>query len=329
MNLNPGKTDFTEAEHDALRADIKAQKDSGVSQAEIARQSEVAEATLSQYLSGTYTSEPGRTNAAAKLTKWLRSLEVAAEMRRQLPTPPHYLPLHGSKSITSILSYARETGRLVMVAGSPGVSKTATARQFREDMPRTYYAAMDATTSGVPTMLMEVLLAMGITETKGLPQLLMRQVCQRVSDAKSLIIIDEAQHLSDKAIEALRAINDKVRVGIAIMGNEAAWTQVGATGGKAAFAQVSSRFAHRSWILAPDERDAATLARAWAETNGEVITDRDVKFCQSIAAKAGGLRNIEMTFEKALLMARGLQTALGIEHLQAAFAQLSGVPQGR
>jgi hypothetical protein len=85
----------------------------------------------------------------------------------------------------------------------------------------------------------------------------------------------------------------------------------------------------RRYIRAPDERDAADLAHAWADANGEVIGKPEVTFCQAIAAKPGGLRNIEMTMEAALMAARGSAEPLGLEHLQGAFAQLSGVAQVR
>src|SRR5437868_14373461 len=128
MNINPGKTEFSEADHEIVRAEVKRLVGGGIAQAEVARQAEVAQATLSQYLSGTYTSEPGRTQAAVRLHKWLRARDAAAAMRRQLPVAPPYMPLRASTSIAAILAYARETGRLVMVTGVPGVSKTATAR---------------------------------------------------------------------------------------------------------------------------------------------------------------------------------------------------------
>lgn len=325
MNVVPNKTEFTEAEFDELRRDVKAaQQRLAIAQAEIGRQSEVPESTLSQFLSGSYTSEPGRTQVAQKLVRWLKGLQQAAEVRRLMPKRPAFRDLEGSRRIRAILGYARETARLVMVAGAPGVSKTASARQFKEDNPRTWYAVMDATTAGVQPMLLEILAAMGTPEVKGTPMQLMRMVCAKAAEAKGLLIIDEGQHLSDKAIETLRAINDRVEVGIAILGNEGVYNQVGTTGTKASFAQVSSRFAHRSYILEPDAADAAQLAKAWAEENGEVITAREVTFCQQIAAKHGGLRNIEMTFEKALIAARGAREALGLEHLQGAFTQLAG-----
>ncbi|MDZ4376177.1 MAG: AAA family ATPase [Phenylobacterium sp.] len=325
MNINPGKTQFTDAEHASLRDQVRSKMAGlGIAQAEVGRQADVPGSTLSQYLSGTYTSEPGRTETATALTRWLKSIAVAEDYGRQKPKTPAYLPLVGAQKITAILQYARLTGDLVMIAGAPGVSKTSAARQFQSDNPRTWYAPMDSTITGAPTMLLEILAAMGHPDVKGPPNTLMRRICELAAEATGLLIIDEAQHLSDKGIEALRAINDRVGLGIAILGNEGAYAQVGVAGGKAAFAQVSSRFGHREYIVRPDPADAAQLAHAFANENGEEIGQREVAFCQEIAARAGGLRNVEKTFRKALLAARGAREPFDLSHLQGAYAQLSG-----
>jgi len=330
MNLNLGKTEYTDQDHADLRARVKAKMaELGIAQAVVGREADVAGASLSQYLSATYTSEPGRTNIAVSLSRWLRSLEAAADVSQRLPAPPPFMPMHGSTEIRNILNYARATGSLVMIAGSPGVSKTATCLQYREDTPRAWYAAMDPTTSGVPTMLLEVLASMGVQDAKGTPQILMREVCRRAGEATGLLMIDEAQHLTPTAIEALRAINDRIGLGVAILGNEAAYSKVGATGGQAAFAQVSSRFAHRMFKVAPDPRDADTLAQAWASANREEIGKPVFEFCRAIAARPGGLRNISQSFKKALFAARMAQEPLDVSHLQGAFAQLSGGAQVR
>ncbi|MEW5687201.1 MAG: AAA family ATPase [Pseudomonadota bacterium] len=330
MNIIASKTEFSDAEHAALAAKVKALVGASLSQAEIARQADnIPSSTLSQYLSGSYTSEPGRTEVATKLNKWLKARDAEAELRSQLPVAPSFLPLRTSKAITSALRYARELGRMVQVTGVPGVSKTATARQFAEDYPRTWYAAMNPATGGVPTMLLAILRAMGDTDSKGTPQLLMDRVCQRAREAKGLLIVDECQHLTPPSIETLRAVNDEVRIGIALLGNEAAAARVGHTGNKVEFAQVSSRIAMRRVFVAPDANDVADLVREWGRLNNEELTEREIAFCQKMASRPGGLRNIEMTMEAAILAARGDEEPLGLEHLQGAFAQLSGLAEIR
>jgi len=325
MNVNPGKTQFSDAEVADLRSRVREKMSAlGKSQAQVGREADIKDASLSQFLSGTYTSEPGRTNMARSLVKWLNAIEVAETLSRSAPKKPAYLPLNGSSKIMGILSYARVTGELVVVAGHPGVSKTAAALQFQADNPLVWYACMDKTTAGGPAMLLEILAAMGDPEAKGTPAALMRKICKIVAGTDGLLIIDEAQHLTDLAIETLRAISDRTRVGLVILGNEGIYTQIGVAGGDIKFAQVASRVGHREFIVRPDPADAEALAHAWAGVNDEVIGRREIEFCREIAAKPGGLRNIEKTFNKALFLARSAGEPLELGHLQGAFAQASG-----
>lgn len=330
MNLQPAKTEFTEAEHGEIRRAVAEAlaTEAGLTQAEISRQSEVAQSVLSSYLKGSYTGD--NDGPAQKLTKWLAGRRRAAELKARLPAAPIFQPLHTSQRFMALFVMALETGRMVQITGSPGVSKTASARQFCAGENRAWLATMDPSSAGVPTMLLEVLEAMGVEEAKGTPQILSKMVLKRASEAKSLIIIDEAQHLSDKALEQLRAINDMARaksrsVGIVLLGNEKVAGKIGGTGNRAEFAQVSSRIAQRRHVVKPDPRDVAALAQAWADANREHLDKAALDFCQVIAARPGGLRNIEMTFENALLMTLEVGEPLTVEHLKGAFHQLSSL----
>lgn len=328
MNINPGKTEFSRAEHAELREEVRAIISQGVAQVVVSREADIPSSTLSQYLSDTYPNESGKAGIAAKLTKWMKAREDAAAIRNQMPEEPNYIPLKAAQKVTATLQFAWAAGEMVLVGGLPGTSKTSACRQFAHDTPRTWFTSMDPTTRGVPTMLLELLASMGVTEKKGTPQVLMREICSQAAVGKGLFIVDEAQHLSDQALEALRAINDRIRarngqgIGIALLGNELAQSRVASTGGQAAFAQVASRFARRVWLKAPDPADAAALAEAWASHNGEVISKAEIAFCQDIASRAGGLRNIEKTMRSAILAARALGQPLTIEHLQSAYAAL-------
>lgn len=328
MNLKPDKTSFTAEEHDALRASVKALAGSQLSQADIGRQAEIPAATLSQYLNGRY---PGDIDGVATtLNKWLTARQKAEEVQDRLPTPPLYQPLQTSAQIMLKLAYARRAGRIISICGSPGVAKTATATQYRHETPRTWLAAMDPSTRGVNTCLVAILDAMGDPEAKGTPQALSRRIVQRALEAECLIIVDEAQHLSDQSVEQLRAINDRARVaggrvGIALMGNQLAYSRMAHDGSRPAFAQVSSRMAQRMWIVAPVAADVKMLAEAWCAANDETLTPASLAFCQQIAAKPGGLRNVEMTMESALMAAWGVEQPMDVDHLRWAFNNLSGL----
>ncbi|HVY34348.1 MAG TPA: AAA family ATPase [Caulobacteraceae bacterium] len=330
MNVTPSKTEFTDDEHREIRLEIARAKSppENLTEAAISRESGVSASTLNSYLKDSYKGD--NNSPAAQLHKWLSARRRAKEFSVQLPVAPAYQPLVTSQRIMNLLAYAHAMGRIVVVAGSPGLSKTATARQFAADTPRSWHCAMDPATAGVSTMLSEILRSMGEPEAKGTPQQLSNRVSARMEEAKCLLMIDEAQHLGDKAIEQVRAINDRARargasVGIALIGNEAAYSKIGTTGTKAAFAQVSSRVAMRRYFIKPDPADVETLAHAWGAANREVMTRAEVNFLQQIAEKPGGLRNVEMTIEAALMAARGSNEPLQAAHLKGAYDQLSGL----
>jgi len=330
MNLQPPKTEFTAAEHAEIRQSVRDALlvETGLTQAEISRQSEVPQSTLSSYLKDSY---GGDNNVpAGLLTKWISGRKRAVALRSRLPNSPLFQMLPTSQRVLALLDIAKATGRLISITGAPGTSKSASARQYCASNTRAWLATMDPSTSGVPTMLLEVLAAMGEPEHKGTPQVLSKRVVTKAAEAKGLIIIDEAQHLSDKAIDQIRAISDTTRrmgvpVGVALIGNEAINNKIGGTGTKAEFAQVSSRIAQRRELRRPDPNDVVLLIEAWAAANNEVLTKAEYDFCQLIASKPGGLRNIEMTFENALLVSLGAGEPLTLDHLKGAFHQLSGL----
>ena len=148
---------------------------------------------------------------AELLTKWLSGRKRAAALRSRLPNSPLFQMLPTSQRVLALLDIAKATGRLISITGAPGTSKSASARQYCASNTRAWLATMDPSTSGVPTMLLEVLAAMGEPEHKGTPQVLSKRVVTKAAEAKGLIIIDEAQHLSDKAIDQIRAISDTTR----------------------------------------------------------------------------------------------------------------------
>lgn len=329
MNLIPNKTEFSEEEHVQLRETVQRIKaDAGLSEAELCRQADLSASVVNSYLKAKYTGQ--NDPVAAKLHRWVESRRQANDLRRRMPTKPPFQLLGVSRMIAGRLDFARLTGQIVMVTGVPGAGKTATAQQYALDHPRTYLATMDPATRGVPTMLLAILEAMGITDVRGTPMQLSQRVVAKAMEAESLLIVDEAQHLSEQAIEQLRSINDKTEqrgrgLGIALLGNEEANAKIGPTGIKPVFAQVSSRVASRKYIDSARREDVVLLANAWASSNDEVLGRAELDFLVEIALLPGGLRNVRMTFQAALLTAIGRGEPLELIHLQRAYYAITNV----
>jgi DNA transposition AAA+ family ATPase len=103
-----------------------------------------------------------------------------------------------------------------------------------------------------------------------------------VRGKKGLIIVDEAQELSEKALNELRGLHDRTGVRIALMGNENA---VGQLDARRALAQISSRFSIRHVQVSPVAGDMDALLDAWG------IMDAEQRgYLAKIGAMPGALR---------------------------------------
>lgn len=326
MNLQPPKTEFSAEEQAEIRTEILAalKGPPAITQAELGRQVAQAASKISSFLSNTYA---GDSNIIAQaLRKWLDERERVTNLRARMPSTPVFQPLPVSQQHIGLFDYAKEMGRFCTIIGAPGTSKTTTALHYCNniDPGRAWLATMTKASPGVPPMLQRILAAMGVPGVKGTPDDLFEKVVNRAVKEKCLIIIDEFQHLSDNALELARAINDETRLrgrgaGVVLIGNEAANSKIGGTGTTEEFAQVSSRVAQRRKIKKPTVKDIMALVEAWCFVNGEHLDKPATDYLVDIGQRPGGLRNIEMTFENALLVSLQERTPLTLDHLQGAF----------
>ena len=81
---------------------------------------------------------------------------------------------------------------------------------------------------------------MGERHAKGTPQALSTRIRDRVEGSKGLIIFDEAQHLSEKAIEEIRSWYDRTGIGIVLQGNAAVLARLDGGTRRAVFAHGTS-----------------------------------------------------------------------------------------
>ncbi|MCY1648148.1 AAA family ATPase [Caulobacter sp. SL161] len=328
--IHPSKTTFTDEEHDEIRAEVRLALAGPpkLKQADLARQTGIADSIISSYLSAKY--EGDNNKPALTLKKWLDARDRAAVVSARTPVIPEFQALQASQLLLALMDQARVSGDIVSVISPPGLSKTTTALRYASSTPRAWYVAIDESTHGVQPMLLEILSAMGKKNITGSPAQLRRMVVDEALEAPGVIIIDEANILSEKALNQIRAINDATErmgkpVGIVLLSNPMMNDKIGTGSTKPQFAQMSSRIGQRRVILAPDQRDVATLAWAWANANGEHLTTDALQLCQDMAAKAGGLRNVSKAFKNALMVTMANGQPLEAEHLRGAFHQLYGI----
>lgn len=302
---------------EAIRSWLKDHKAAtGGSWSTLSKRMGIPVGTLSQFGGTGYGgNEP---DLAMKVFKYQQTLIQQAAISIEAPEVPGYFETPTSKQLINLLNWGQR-GRIVVAAMGPGTGKTTTARHFASCANNVFYAAMTPSTAGVNNMQQEVLASLGDPDAVGTPQKLSRRIRDKVKDLGSpLIIIDEAQHLSEKAIEEIRSWHDAVGVGIALFGNIGVMQRLEGGSRKAAFAQLYSRIGMRIVRAASLQSDADALAAAWYITGGAELAQ-----VRKVASLPGGMRGATMMLELAWMLAASQEEALKVEHLQDAWAQLS------
>lgn len=289
----------------------------GMTQNAVAREAGLSSASIAQVLGGSYSADPRR--IVAKLSQWLE-LRRSQAAQPQLPAAPGYVATPTAEKIVAALAYAQMAGdQITVIYGGAGVGKSRAAAEYRARMPNVWIATMTSSTPGVSTALEEVCLAMGFRELPTGGARMQREIVSKMRGTGGLLVIDEAQHLSVAALDAIRALNDATGVGIALVGNEQVYARM--TGGSRAawLDRLFSRIGKRLRVAKATRDDVAALAAAHGVANQEAL-----KPLFSIGAQAGALRGVTHCLRLARLMAQGTGEALAATHITSAWKDLTG-----
>ena len=297
---------------------LKDHKDeTGSSWSQIAKRIDIPAGTLSAFGGGTYKGDNQR--IAQAIYRYRQLLAAQSAVAVEAPEVPGYFETPTSRQLTQLLTWAQR-GRIVVAAMNAGLSKTSTANHYTACFPNVFKVTMAPSTAGVNNMQIEVLEALGEPNAQGTPQKLSKRIRDRIKDLRNpLIIIDEAQHLSEKAIEEIRSWHDATGCGIALFGNIGVMQRLEGGSRKSAYAQIFSRVAMKVVRTQPLLGDADALAEAW-----DVHDDAMIETIRKVALMPGALRGATMMLELASMLAVAEQRGIANDHLQDAWTQLAG-----
>lgn len=288
----------------------------GLTQSELSQLTGVNKARISRWLNNKYTGDNEAIEADVR--RWLESRQAAAELESQMPAAPDWVETASARAVRSALSFAQMAEAVSVVYGGAGVGKTLTIRQYREESPNVWLVTATPATSSTGALLKRIAQALGM-RTTGTVDTLETALIERMRDTRGLLVIDEAQHLTHRALDAVRSIHDAADVGLALVGNEVVYSQL--TGGNRAvgFAQLFSRVAKRVRLARAKDADVLAILDAWG------INDKNArKFCLNIGKRPGALRGLSQTLRLASMFAAGSGGALATEHIRDAWADLGG-----
>ncbi|WP_413207795.1 AAA family ATPase [Rhodospirillum sp. A1_3_36] len=282
------------------------------SRAAAGREADVPESTFLAFLNDKYAGDNEK--VARKVDIWLRSREERAKAFSRMPEAPAFQMTPTAQKFLPLLTWAQVAPDFTAIVGSPGIGKTRTLEHYRDNNPHVFLVTAEEATARVNPMLQEICHVMGIEERSSTK--LSRAIGARVKNAGALIIMDEAQKLTREALDQLRALHDKYKVGVAVCGNRAVLATIYG-GGQEKNAQLFRRLGMKERAFQSEPGDLDVLIAAWGVTNPS-----EVAYLQSVAKKFGALGNIDKTMKLATLLASGAKVERTIAHIEMAWGKL-------
>lgn len=320
----PNDPQFDDAKLNGIRKRLIEYKESnGDSWAILGQKTGLGGSTLQAFAYDKY--KGNNAGVAAEVEKWFKTSETLQMFPVEDYIVPYFQPTPTAAKIRNTLIWTQR-GKMSAIMGHPGLGKTQTLERFKLETHNVVLVTASPTCSTVNAILEAVLEAFEMPPGKRSANQLSGMV-RRAFKARdnALLIVDEAQHLGERALEELRAIHDSTKIGLALCGNMEVTRNV--EGNRTAnFAQRFSRLSMRLMITQPDPKDVTMLLDAWVLDDGHAR-----KLLTEIAMRPGGgaLRSMSQTLELATLLARADQPEAGVhapvsyQHVRDAWAQLS------
>ena len=225
-----------------------------------------------------------------------------------------------SQRITRVLDYCRSEFQIGVIVGEPGTSKTSTAKHYASHRKNwSCLCTMAPSGATVLPALNTILKALGGPSFLNRAYETRQVITEKIEEWCELLIIDEAQHLSDRALEEIRLLHDQCNFGLVLCGNSDFPTRFDGKHGKATFAQLTSRIGMslKLPLLLPEDVDTYCH-------HNSVKNKAAREHLQRYATRPGGLR----TVSKLVMCARRLTAAgqpIELSHIKEAESLLWGV----
>ena len=221
------------------------------------------------------------------------------------------------EEVTMAVSFAEAAGDISLIYGEAGLGKTVSLKEYAHLHPEAIYIELKDCDKSVKGVCEKILDAVGKPQS-GTDRKLVNAISDYLLSNPRLIIIDEAQHLSVRALENLRAINDVTESGIVLCGNPTVYDRMHGRG-QAHFAQLYSRIGIRRHIIEPTLDDITLIFEKYG------LKKESILFLHKLALQRGGIRNCVKVLNIALQLIDIQKEPLTIDHLNSAYQLRNGV----
>lgn len=194
----------------------------GISQAKMAGMIDVSPGALSQWLKGEY--EPHQTIDIKVME--LFEKEEAREKMIETDTKD-FVKTQITTNIWGLLDYIRKRRAISMVYGDSGVGKTKAVVEWVKDKSDVILLTARPTLS-TSKEIMKTLAEELKTRATGTQGDIARGVIKKLKGTDKMVIVDEAQLLTIKAIDELRSLNDdpETKTAVVLVGNHPLYEKI-------------------------------------------------------------------------------------------------------
>lgn len=195
------------------------------------------------------------------------------------------------KGIFDTLKAAQQFGLLGVILGAPGTGKTTAIETYAKAHRHVHLVRMTKASSEMKAALGRICSALvwhggGNQSASDLYD----TICHQLEDnySRKLLILDEAQHLEDGALETIRDLFDETGAGVVLVGHADDFAERWRDGAKGKrFAQLRGRIGVDLRLARPTDSDLAALCSHY-ELDGPEAR----KLLTETARQPGGLHNV-------------------------------------
>lgn len=292
------------------------QETTGLSNRKLAKEAGFGEVILSRLLKGVY---PGNSEKYLEMLRvWVSTQNEFKDSLKQTLSEPGFIELPTAKRIINLMSTAQTLSRWSMAYEGSGVGKTMAAKEYQRTHSNVWIITASAFCKTSRFVLGELGDYLGI-RTQGMTVARMTQaIAKELDGAKGLIVVDEAQYLSDDVLNGLRILSEG-KAGVMLLGNDMVRTRMSATRSVVNMKPVWSRIIHPARIAEASGNDIETYVKAWG------ITDKDmIAYAKQVTPKTNGqLRTLGDVIKLSLSMAHSSGCEVSLSHMKQSFDYLT------
>ena len=286
-----------------------------ITQAAMARSIGISATTLNLWLKDDYKGDSGE--IAAKVSAWLERQE---ERKRALPRPV-FVETSISRQIHSALAYCHAQNEFGVIVGRSGLGKTIALEEYCERQKDVVFIRLNVTHT--PLRFMEELARQSrVQHPRGTMNGLLNRIVEKLRDTNRLVIVDEAQFLQVRAIEAVRALYDEARVGVALVGMPRLYHSA-INSGTEILAQIAQRVGTKIVLPALSKPDLRAILETVQPGLSEAVIETIYRLSE------GGARIATKLLKKAVTRSAAARKAVAVQDVLWAQQSLYSVDEMR